>query len=72
MKKAADWLEHQVSPWLRVIVPMLLTLIVFMQTQTNSRIDTLRNEMTELHKKVGSQGERISANETAIQYITGP
>lgn len=65
-RSASDIIEHSVSPWLRLITPIALALIMFILNNLNSNISSVAEDVSTVKDKISVNGERIKATETAI------
>ena len=65
-------MEHQVSPWLRLIVPVMLALIMFIMNSMNKNIEAAIEEQQKQREMLSELAERVRANETAIRIYHGP
>ncbi len=72
MSRPSDFMEHQVSPWLRLIVPVMLALIMFIMNSMNKNIEAAIEEQQKQREMLSELAERVRANETAIRIYHGP
>ncbi len=69
MGKPSDVMEHNISPWLRLVTPILLALIMFILNGMNDQLSRQTAELAKVKSDLAVLASRISANETAIRYI---
>jgi len=67
--RAAYAVEHEISPWLRLLTPMLLALVLLVVNRIYQNIDVLSDDIKTIQKSVNGNAERISKNESGIDYI---
>ena len=65
--RASNFLETQVSPWLRLVTPIALALILFILDSVNVSIDLLRQEFLNAREIVAQNRVGVSKNRTAIE-----
>lgn len=71
MSRPAEFIEHQVSPWLRLVTPVLLALIMFILQSVNTQMKNLSDAQAKAQEERTEMKEDIRANKTAIEIYHG-
>lgn len=66
MDKASDMIEAKLSPWLRLILPILVALCLYILQSIDKKVELNAVLIQQMSKDHAEITERIRANETAI------
>lgn len=61
-----NMIEYQISPWLRLITPVILALILFFLNASMSALSDLRAELKIMNLRISDVSERVRSTERAI------
>ncbi len=67
VKQAGQVVESNISPWLRLISPILLALILYILNGVDVSINELQADVRLARSDLAANAERIRSNETAIE-----
>ena len=71
MNSARDVLEHTISPWLRILTPVVMGLILFILSGIDGELKEIATQVNAVRVDISSHGERITAVETAVEIHHG-
>ena len=72
MTSPRELLESKISPWLRLLTPIVMALIFFILTSMNGGISEIAAEVKAVRSDLSNHAERITAVETAVSIHHGP
>ena len=71
MTNARELYEQKINPWLRMLTPLVMALILFILSGMADGIKGIAAEVSAVRIDISSHGERITAVETAIEIHHG-
>jgi len=65
-RTTTEVIEHKVQPWLQILTPVLLGLILFILSNLNTNLLGVQNSIIDIKDRMAGNEANIRANETAI------
>jgi len=66
-RPVSEIIEHSVSPWMRLITPIALAMIMFILNNFNQNLNQVATDVSSVKDRIHENSRRIQANETAIE-----